>query len=329
MVVLQDDQDFITLADPYRPELLAHCYRMTGSVHEAEDLVQETYLRAWQAYDRFEGRSSLRTWLYRIATGACLVSLRRRSRRPLPTSLGGPTDDPAGDLMRGSDVPWLEPVPDAMVGTAPDELGEGATLRESIRLTLIAALQHLPPGQRVVLLLRDILKWRAAEVADLLSTTSTAVNNILRRARAQLEHMAPNPDEVSQPGVAEQRDLLRRYARAFEDFDMAALVVLLREDAVWEMPPFFTWVRGAEEIGRLISVHCPEVGPGDLRMLPTEANGQPGFGMYLRDRDDNVYRPFGMHVVDAVGGVVRHVAVFFDSGLFGWFGLPGKLPAVG
>jgi RNA polymerase sigma-70 factor (ECF subfamily) len=326
MVALQDDRDFITLADPYRRELLAHCYRMTGSVHEAEELVQDTYLRAWQAYDRFEG-SSLRTWLYRIATSACLALLRRQTRRPLPTGLGGPTDNPAGDLMQGVDVPWLEPVPDAMVSTAPDDPAATATSRETIRLALVAALQHLPPRHRVVLLLRDVLKWRADEVADLLHTTPATVNSILQLARAQLDRVTP--DKAAEPETPEQRDLLRRYVRAFEDYDVAAFVDLLREDAVWEMPPFFTWVRGAEEIGRLISAHCPAERPGDLRLLPTGANGQPGFGMYLRDEDNEVYRPFGMHVVDAAEGAVRHVTVFFDAGLFGWFGLPGKLPLAG
>jgi RNA polymerase sigma-70 factor (ECF subfamily) len=329
MVVTHDEQDFITLADPYRRELLAHCYRMMGSVNEAEDLVQETYLRAWKAYDRFEGRSSLRTWLYRIATSTCLTSLRSRALRPLPTGLGGPTDNPAGDLIRGSEVPWLEPVPDAMVGAAPDDPAVIVTSRESIRLALIAALQHLPPRQRVVLILRDVLKWRAAEVADLLETTTTVVNSILQRARAQLDQVSPNPDEVVKPNPAEQRDLLERYVQAFESYDVAAIVDLLRNDAVWEMPPFFAWVRGAEQIGRLISAHCPARGPGDLRLLPTGANGQPGFGMYLRDEGDGGYRPFGLHVVDTVGGAVRHVAVFFDSGLFGWFGLPKRLPAAG
>src|SRR5947199_3205039 len=199
------NEDFLRLADPYRRELLAHCYRMLGSVHDAEDLVQETYIRAWRSYDRFEGRSSLRTWLHRIATRACLTALESRGRRPLPTGLGNPSGDPADDLVQRTEVPWLEPVPDALVGAEGSDPAAIVTSRESIRLALIAALQHLPPRQRAVLILRDVLQWRAAEVAEAVGTTTAAVNSILQRARAQLDAVTPTEDEVVEPTDAQQR----------------------------------------------------------------------------------------------------------------------------
>jgi RNA polymerase sigma-70 factor (ECF subfamily) len=319
------DGDFLQQADQFRHELLAHCYRMLGSVHDAEDLVQETYLRAWRAYDQFEGRSSLRTWLYRIATNACLTSLESRGRRPLPTGLGAPSSDPEAPLVEQPEVPWLEPIPDAMVGA---ELGDPAAIvtnRESIRLALIAALQHLPPRQRAVLILRDVLKWRAAEVAELLDTTTTAVNSILQRARAQLDQAALTQDQVVEPVNADQRELLDRYVTAFEDYDVAALVELFAKDAIWEMPPFTGWYQGAEEIGRLIEVNCPATGPGDLLLVPTQANGQPGFGMYLLDGD--VHRAFSLHVVTLGSAGISHVASFFELDLFGVFDLPMTRPA--
>jgi RNA polymerase sigma-70 factor, ECF subfamily len=232
------DEDFLRQAERFRHELLAHCYRMLRSVHDAEDLVQETYLRAWRAYDQFERRSSLRTWLYRIATNACLTSLESRGRRPLPTGLGAPSSDPVAPLVEQSEVPWLEPIPDAMVTAELRDPAAIVTNRESIRLALVAALQHLPPRQRAVLVLRDVLKWRAAEVAELLDTTTTAVNSILQRARTQLDQASPTQDQVVEPVNADQRELLDRYATAFEDYDVAALVELFAKDAIWEMPPF-------------------------------------------------------------------------------------------
>src|SRR2546430_11737513 len=198
------NDEFLRLADPYRRELLAHCYRMLGSVHDAEDLVQETYIRAWRAYDRFEGRSSLRTWLYKIATRTCLTALESRGRRPMPTGLGTPSSDASAELVENQEIPWLEPVPDMMVGADPATV---VTSRESIRLALIAALQHLPPKQRAVLILRDVLQWRAAEVAKVLNTTTTAVNSILQRARAQLAEVTPHEEEIVEPSVAGQREL--------------------------------------------------------------------------------------------------------------------------
>jgi RNA polymerase sigma-70 factor (ECF subfamily) len=328
-VTVTDDpvgEDFLRQANPYRRELLAHCYRMLGSVHDAEDLVQETMLRAWRAYDRFEGRSSLRTWLYRIATSACLTSLESRSRRPLPTGLGGPSSDPEAPLVERQEVPWLEPVPDAVVGAEGGDPAAIVTQRESIRLALIAALQHLPPRQRAVLILRDVLKWRAAEVAELLDTSTAAVNSMLQRARAQLDQVSPSQEEITEPERPEQRELLDRYVTAFQDYDVAAIVELFTKDAVWEMPPFEGWYQGADGIGRLIQVNCPASAPGDMLLVPTRANGQPAFGLYMRDPDGG-YRAFQLQVLSLGPVGVSHVVVFFDLSLFPKFGLPSTQPA--
>jgi RNA polymerase sigma-70 factor, ECF subfamily len=318
------DEDFLRQADPFRRELLAHCYRMLGSVHDAEDLVQETYLRAWRSYDRFEGRSSLRTWLYRIATRVCLTALESRSKRPLPTGLGGPGAEAGDALVEQPEVPWLEPVPDVMVGAERSDPAAIVTSRESVRLALIAALQHLPPRQRAVLILRDVLQWRAAEVAKVLNTTTTAVNSILQRARAQLDEVTPQEEDIVEPAAAEQRELLDRFVTAFERKDISAMVELFTKDAIWEMPPFTGWYQGAENIARLIDTQCPAQGPGDMRLVPTWANGQPAFGLYMREGD--VYRPFNLPVLTLSSSGVEHVASFFDTRLFATFGLPELLP---
>jgi|SRR5579875_861677 len=326
------EENFETLAEPFRRELLAYCYRMLGSVHDAEDLVQETYLRAWKSYERFEGRASLRTWLYRIATNACLSALEGKGRRPLPSGLGTPAADPAAELATRPEVPWLEPIPDALAGAATADPAAIVTSRESIRLALITALQHLPSRQRVVLILRDVLSWRAAEVADLLGVTTVAVNSMLQRARAQISELAPDQDAVTEPVTAEQRQLLERYVAAFEDYDTARLAALFSEDAVWEMPPFTGWYQGPADIVRLTQTKCPAERAGDLRLLPTRANGQPAFGMYLRDENGD-HQPFQLHVLrlvpapGATATLIGHVAVFFDLSLFRAFGLPSVLPA--
>ncbi|NEE04435.1 sigma-70 family RNA polymerase sigma factor [Phytoactinopolyspora halotolerans] len=321
-----NDDEFARLADPYRRELMAHCYRMLGSVHDAEDLVQETYLRAWKAYDKFEGRSSLRTWLHRIATTACLTALESRNRRPLPTGLGAPSSHPADDISEQAEVPWLEPVPDDMVVSDGADPAAVVTSRESVRLALIAALQHLPPRQRAVLILRDVLKWRASEVADAIGISTAAVNSLLQRARAQLEEAAPSEEDTTQPTSAEQLELLERYAKAFETYDVEGMVKLFTSDAVWEMPPFPTWYQGPENIVGLVHHQCPAQGPGDMRMVPTFANGQPAFATYMRG-EDGVYRKFGLQVLTLRDTKVSHVGMFFDVSLFGAFGLPDTLPA--
>ncbi|MFC4585313.1 sigma-70 family RNA polymerase sigma factor [Sphaerisporangium corydalis] len=321
-MVMADEQvdEFPRLADPFRRELLAHCYRMTGSIHDAEDLVQETYLRAWRAYDRFEGRSSLRTWLYRIATTTCLTALRSRGRRPMPTGLGTAGSDPDDPLVDLPEVAWLEPVPDAMVGAARSDPATIVTSRESIRLALIAALQHLPPRQRAVLILRDVLQWRAAEVAELLGVTTIAVNSSLQRARAQLDRSAPVEDEMAEPESLDQRLLLDRYVAAFERKDIPAILELFTSDIVWEMPPFAAWYHGPEPVGRHLHARCP-ARPGGLRLVPVEANGQPAFAMYMRDEHGEL-RAFALQVLTVKASGITHVANFLDTRLFPTFGLP-------
>jgi RNA polymerase sigma-70 factor (ECF subfamily) len=315
------DTDFVQQADPYRRELLAHCYRMLGSVFDAEDLVQETYVRAWRSYDKFEGRSSMRTWLHRIATNACLNALESRTRRPLPIGLGGPNSDPGDALIEKQEVPWLEPMPDAMIGADPAAVVAG---RESVRLAVIAAMQFLPPRQRAVLILRDVLQWPAAEVAGMLGMTTASVNSALQRARAQLQEHAPVADDVTEPGEADQRELLDRFVTAFEAKDVAAMVNIFTKDSVWEMPPFTGWYRGPEDIARLVDTQCPG-GPGDMRLVPTKANGQYAFGLYMRDGD--VFRPFNLPVLTLTPDGVSHVTCFFDLRLFKTFGLPAVVGA--
>ncbi len=317
-------ESFLPLAEPYRRELLAHCYRMLGSVHDAEDLVQETYLRAWRAYDRFEGNASMRTWLYRIATNACLTALESRGRRPLPSGLGAPNADPGDALVEQAEVPWLEPIPDAMVAGAAADPATIVASKDSIRLALIAALQHLPPRQRAVLILCEVLRWPAAQVAEMLETTTAAVNSALQRARAQLDLAAPSEDAVSEPQTPEQRELLDRYVAAFESYDVNALVALFSADAVWEMPPYTGWYQTPADIGYLVAHQCPAQRAGDLRMLATAANGQPAYGMYLRGA--HAYEAFQLHVVTLSDSGISHVTAFFDLTLFPTFGLPETLP---
>ena len=207
-----DTDEFMERADRFRRELLAHCYRMSGSAHDAEDLVQETYLRAWRAYDKFEDRSSMRTWLYRIATNVCLTALEGRARRPLPTGLGQPSSDPDTPLSEPTEVPWLSPLPDSLGGSAPEDAAEQ---RESIHLAFVAALQHLPPRQRAALVLRDVLRWRAAEVAEAVGTSTAAVNSALQRARASVRAAQLERDRTPEALDPEQEALLQRYVQAF------------------------------------------------------------------------------------------------------------------
>jgi RNA polymerase sigma-70 factor, ECF subfamily len=317
--------DFSAHAESYRRELLAHCYRMTGSVHDAEDLVQETLLRAWKAYDRFEGKSSMRTWLHRIATNTCLSSLEGRRRRPLPTGLGASSSDPTAELVERREVPWLEPLPGPL-GPTDDPADPSAIVgsRESVRLAFIAALQHLSPRQRAVLLLRDVLQWKSAEVAAAIGTTTTAVNSLLQRARSQLDAVGPSSDDrLAAPDSTEAQDLLDRYIAAFEAYDIDRLVELFTAEAIWEMPPYVGWYRGAQNIITLIHQQCPAEHPGDMRLLPVVANGQPGAAMYMRA--GQAHMPFQLHVLDVRSDRVSHVVAFLDDTLFAKFGLPESL----
>jgi RNA polymerase sigma-70 factor, ECF subfamily len=312
----ESDDEFLVQAEPHRRELLAHCYRMTGSLQDAEDLVQETYLRAWKAYSGFKGQSSLRTWLYRIATNTCLTSLEGKKRRPLPTGLGGPSADPADELVERHEVPWLEPLPED-----PSDIVGG---RESVRLAFIAALQHLSARQRAVLVLRDVLQWKAAEVADAIGTSTAAVNSLLQRARAQLHAVGPSADDaLAAPDSPETQDRLARYIAAFENYDIDGLVKMFTAEAVWEMPPYDSWYQGPQTIGSLIYLQCPAQGPGDMRLVPVMANGQAAAAMYMREGDKHV--PFQLHVVDFTAAGVAHVVAFLDTTLFAKFGLPESL----
>ena len=315
------DADFVALADPFRRELYAHCYRMLGSVHDAEDLVQETYLRAWRAYENFEGRSSLRTWLHRIATTACLTALEGRARRPLPIGLGGSSSDPVEELVERREIPWLEPIPQSMLDDPADPAAI-ADSRASVRLALIAALQHLPPRQRAVLILCEVLRWRSAEVAKALDTTTASVNSLLQRARAQLAKLAPELDETSEPADATRRAMLDRYVDAFENYDLAALSEMFTENTLWEMPPFTSWFSGADAILGLLENHCPVKHAGEVKMIRTVANGQEAGGQYVLDQESGEYRAFNLHVLTIREERIAHVTVFFDTSLFAKFGLP-------
>ena len=316
---LTDTEDFPRLADPFRRELFAHCYRMVGSVHDAEDLVQETYLRAWRSYHGFEGRSSLRTWLYRIATNVCLTALEDKGKRPLPTGLGAPSSTAGEPLVSADEVLWLEPVPDSLI-TDP---AEQAAARDTIRLAFVAALQHLPARQRAVLILRDVLKWRAAEVAEALEISTAAVNSILQRAHAQMEKAHLTAESITEPVAEDQKELLEKYVAAFWEKDITTIVSLLKQDAIWEMPPFVGWYQGAENIGDLIDTQCPG-GVHDMKMVATSANGQPAFGLYMRQRN-GAFTPFHLQVLTIDDGKVAHVGAFFDPKLFVTFGLPSVL----
>jgi RNA polymerase sigma-70 factor (ECF subfamily) len=319
-------EDFDEVAARYRRELVAHCYRMTGSVYEAEDMVQETYLRAWKAYHSFEGRSSVRTWLHRIATNVCLTNLEGKQRRPLPTGLGSPDQQAGDELIEASEVPWLQPIPDTMVDVHTNaDPSDVVAARDSIRLAFVAALQHLPPRQRAVLILRDVLRWQASEVAEALDTTTAAVNSALQRAHAQLADAGLSADTVEDDLTADRRALLDRYVAAFWEKDVTTIVSLLKADAVWEMPPFVGWYLGSENIGRLIDRQCPG-GTHDMPMLETTANGQPAFGLYMR-QPDGTFTPFHLQVLTIEADKVTHVAAFFEVGLFETFGLPAVLPA--
>lgn len=316
-----DREEFARLTGPFRRELLAHCYRMLGSVDDAEDLVQETYLRAWRAHHDFEGRASLRTWLYRIATNACLTALEGRARRPLPSGLGSPGENPEEPLTAASpEVPWLQPMPDAWLTGSQDDPAAVIASRHSTRLALIAALQYLPPRQRAVLILRDVLAWRAAEVAGLLGMTQAAVNSLLQRARTGLQNAAPIEEEIAEPNDVAVRALVDRYAAAFESADVTGLMKLLTADAVLEMPPYATWFTGRETIGRFLAPRAFAV-PGTYRVIPAAANGQPALAVYLRG-DDGVHRAWAVQVLTVTAAGIARIAAFLDPSLFGPFGLP-------
>ena len=315
--------EFTQSTEPFRRELLAHCYRMLGSVDDAEDLVQETYLRAWRSYDRFEGRSSVRTWLYQIASNACLTALQHRAGRALPSGLAGPGQDAGGTPGAGPDVAWLQPIPDALVTPESSDPAAVAVSRESLRLALIASFQYLPPRQRTVLILREVLAFPAADVAEMLGTTTAAVKSALQRARARLQEVAPASDQVTEPAEPEARALLDQYIAAFETADAAALGRLLRKDATLELPPSAAWFTGGEAIVQAVAGLGS---PGDWRMVPSAANGQPAAAAYLRG-SDHAYQAYAIVVLTVTRTGIARLVVFADPGLFTRFGLPQVQPA--
>jgi len=288
---------------------------MLGSAHDAEDVVQETYLRAWRGYQNFENRSSVRTWLYRIATNTCLTALAHSSRRMLPSGVAEPTDDPHTDPVPAPDVTWLQVIPDSRV----DDPAGVVMSRESLRLALIASLQHLPAQQRAVLLLRDVLAFPAADVATMLDISVTAVKSALQRARARIQDIAPNADEVIEPTEPRALELLDKYMSAFENADTTLLADALRHDAALEMVGSRTWFSGrATCLPYLAGVVGVQ---GDWRMVPIGANGQPAVAAYRRD-DDGVRRAFGIAVLDVTATGIARIVVFSDPGLVTLFGQP-------
>jgi RNA polymerase sigma-70 factor, ECF subfamily len=312
--------EFARSTEPFRRELLAHCYRMLGSLDEAEDLVQETYLRAWRAHAGFEGRSSLRVWLYRIATNACLTALEQRGRRALPSGLGAPSDDPAGPpVLAGPEVSWLGPIPDTLVTGPAEDPAAIAVAHESLRLGLIACLQYLPARQRAVLILRDVLAFPAAEVAGMLGTSTVAVKSALRRARARLEEVAPAAEEVIEPTDPEARALLEAYIAAFENADPAALERVLRKDAALEPVGSLTWFSGRDTCLRYVTQFFGA--PGDWLMAATTANGQPAAAAYLR-APDGTHRAFGLAVLTVTGTGIARITVFAGPALVTRSGFP-------
>jgi RNA polymerase sigma-70 factor (ECF subfamily) len=306
-----------------RVELVAHCYRMLASPFEAQDAVQETYLRAWRAFDRFEGRASLRSWLYRIATNVCLDMLRSGKRRARPMDLGPAREPVAANLVELPEATWLEPIPDALVGAERNDPAETVVARDSVRLAFVAALQHLPPRQRAALILCEVLQWKASEVAELLDTSTASVNSALQRARATIATL--QPASAVDPALSDaDSELLQRYVRAFEAYDMEALTALLHEDATQSMPPFDLWLAGRDDI--FAWWWGPGIGCANSRLVPTTgANGSPAFGQY-KLQDDGGYEAWALQVVEMRDGRVGELTFFLDTKeLFPLFGLPLRL----
>jgi RNA polymerase sigma-70 factor (ECF subfamily) len=309
--------------EQHRAELTGFSYRMLGSSFEAEDAVQETFIRAWRSIDRFEGRAALRSWLYRIATNVCLDMLRGRQRRARPIDLGPSqsADTPLAPPL--TEAMWIEPIPDGRVFSVDGDPAELIESRESIRLAFVAALQLLPPRQRAVLILREVLRWRAAEVAELLETSVASVNSALQRARATLADVDITEADASQPMDAEQRALLERYLDAFERYDIDSLTTLLHDDATSNMPPYEMWLRGTDDIRYWML--GPGIGCRGSRLIPTVANGLPAFGQY-RPSPDGGHDPWSLQVLEITNGKVSGLNFFLETErLFPIFGLPARL----
>jgi RNA polymerase sigma-70 factor, ECF subfamily len=318
-ITIDAREDFGRLAEPFRRELVAYGYRMLGSIDDAEEIVQDVYLEAWRAYDRFEGRASLRTWLYRIATRAFIKGVERRKRRPLPSDLSAPTLDPTAAVRAGSaELAWLQPAPDSVLtGTLGDPAAVVAG-RNTMRLAFVAALQTLTPRQRAVLILRDVLGLSASEVAALLDLSVAAVNSALQRARARLP---ADQDHIAEPSEARQRELLDRYVAAFENADVAGLMAVLTEDAMFEMPPLQAWFRGRATIGVFLGARMREL--GNALVIRTSANGQPAVALYTGSRDGK-HRLHSLHVLTVAAQGVSRVVAFQDIDTVRRFNLPAS-----
>ncbi|HEX2295847.1 MAG TPA: sigma-70 family RNA polymerase sigma factor [Actinomycetota bacterium] len=308
-----------------RGELTAYCYRMLGSAFEAEDAVQETFVRAWRGFDSFEGRSQLTTWLYKIATNVCLSALKGMGRRARPIDLGPPgtADSPLGDRL--PEATWIEPIPDSQLTPGGGDPAATAELRESVRLAFVAALQHLAPKQRAVLVLRDVLGWRASEVAELLETTVAGVNSSLQRARATLANAEVDPPGTSEPLDDRSETLLALYVDAFERYDIDRLTSLLHDDATWAMPPYELWLNTHDDIRRW----CLGRGIGcrGSRLVPVRANASPAYAQY-KPAADGGFDAWSLQVLDVSAGKIEGICFFLDAEwLFPMFGLPPRLPA--
>jgi RNA polymerase sigma-70 factor, ECF subfamily len=309
--------------EQHRRELTAYCYRMLGSPFEAEDAVQDTLLRAWRSLDRFEGRAALRSWLYRIATNVCLDLLNGRARRTRPMDLGPAHDPGPANLNTLPETTWIQPLPDGLLAPEGDP-AEVAVARETIKLAFVAALQHLPPRQRAVLILREVLRWQATEVAELLGTSVASVNSALQRARATLDASDVDAEAASPPLDDADRALLARYVDAFERYDIEALTGLIHEDATQSMPPYDMWLRGREDI--FTWWLGPGIGCAGSRVIPTvAANGSPAFGQY-KPSPDGGHEPWALQVLELSNGRIGELTFFLDTDtLFPLFGLPPRL----
>jgi RNA polymerase sigma-70 factor (ECF subfamily) len=320
IIIDRGGEDFARLAEPFRRELVAYGYRMLGSVDDAEEVVQDIYVDAWRAYEGFEGRSSLRTWLYRIATRAFLRALERRKRRPLPSDLHAPAADPTARLIAGDPtLTWLQPAPNSLLAATTSDPATVVAARETMRLAFIAALQLLPPQQRVVLILRDVLAWSAAEVAALLDLSVAAVNSALQRARA---HLPADTDSLTQPSEQRQRELLDRYVAAFQNADVDELLAVLTEDAFYEMPPFLTWFQGSAAVGAFLGPRMR--GFGKTPVIRTSANGQPAVALYPATADGR-HRLHTLHVLTLASRGVGRIVAFMDIDALRRFDLPLEL----
>jgi RNA polymerase sigma-70 factor (TIGR02960 family) len=320
-----DEDAFRELTDPHRRELQVHCYRILGSVQDAEDLVQETLLAAWRALEAFEGRSSVRAWLYRIATNRCLNVLRDRTRRPREVQAMAP---PPPEPTRRTEPIWLEPYPDVLLENIPDRSPGPAAryeAREAVELAFIGALQNLPPRQRAALVLRDVLGFRTAEVAEMLDTGEASVKGALQRARATLEARRPAADRAPRPNSARERQLVGRFADAVQSGDIDDVVALLTDDALLTMPPQPLEYQGHDAIGAFLR-HRADLRGAALRVVPTRANTQPAFGCYLPDAQAAIARPYGLLVLTLDEDAIAAITWFADTGIFRHFGLPRTLP---